>query len=110
MTPFAVAKAYEHQCRALGVRFATSTPVEAIVCKHGQVEAVRTNRGTVNCRYVINAAGAHAYHIAQLVGLELPIIPVRHEYFVTVPLPGLRPDLPNFRIPEMTLYGRVRDG
>ena len=45
--------------------------------------------GTVECRYVINAAGAHAYHVARLVGLELPIVPVRHEYFVTVPLAGL---------------------
>jgi glycine/D-amino acid oxidase-like deaminating enzyme len=59
---------------------------------------------------VINAAGAHAYHVARLVGLELPIVPVRHEYFVTVPMEGLTRDLPCFRIPELTLYGRVRDG
>jgi glycine/D-amino acid oxidase-like deaminating enzyme len=56
---------------------------------------------------VINAAGAHAYHVARLVGLELPIVPVRHEYFVTVPLDGLSPGLPCFRVPEMTLYGRA---
>ena len=56
---------------------------------------------------VINAAGAHAYHVARLAGLELPIVPVRHEYYDTVPLPGLSPDLPCFRIPEMTLYGRA---
>ena len=35
---------------------------------------------------------------------------MRHEYYITVPMNGLRPDLPCFRIPEMTLYGRVRDG
>jgi glycine/D-amino acid oxidase-like deaminating enzyme len=81
--------------------------VQEILCKEGRVEAVRTDRGEVRCRYVINAAGAHAYHIAKLVGLELPIIPVRHEYFVTVPLEGLNPRLPCFRVPEMTLYGRA---
>jgi glycine/D-amino acid oxidase-like deaminating enzyme len=43
------------------------------------------------------------------VNLELPIVPVRHEYFVTVPMDGLTPDLPCFRVPELTLYGRVRD-
>jgi glycine/D-amino acid oxidase-like deaminating enzyme len=32
---------------------------------------------------------------------------VRHEYFVTVPLEGLSPRLPCFRVPEMTLYGRT---
>ena len=42
--------------------------------------------------------------------MELPIFPVRHEYYVTVPMEGLTPDLPCFRVPELTLYGRVRDG
>ena len=110
MTPYNVAKAYEHQCRKCGVRFAFSTPVQEIVYEEGRVRAVRTTSETIDCRYVINAAGAHAYHIAKLVGLDLPIVPVRHEYFITVPMTGLIPELPCFRIPEMTLYGRVRDG
>jgi glycine/D-amino acid oxidase-like deaminating enzyme len=105
-----VAKAYEHQCRKMGVRFATGTAVDGIDVREGRVRGVRTDRGTVECRYVINAAGAHAYHVAKLVGLELPIVPVRHEYYVTVDLPGLTPDLPCFRVPERTLYGRVADG
>jgi len=109
MTPTCVVKAYAHQGRKMGVRFATSASVEAILSKNGQVSAVRTNCGTVECEKVINAAGAHAYHIAKLAGLELPIVPVRHEYFVTVPVRGLGPELPCFRIPELTLYGRVRD-
>ncbi len=110
MTPGSVAKSYENACRGMGVRFANSTRVEEIVVQDGRATGVKTNQGTAECRYVINAAGAHAYHIARLAGLELPIVPVRHEYFVTVPMPGLTPDLPCFRIPELTLYGRVRDG
>ncbi len=110
MTPRCVVKAYEHQCRRLGVRFETSVLVEEIVVQQGRVTSVKTNHGSADCRYVINAAGAHAFHVAKLVGLELPIVPVRHEYFVTVPMPHLAPDLPCFRIPELGLYGRVRDG
>lgn len=110
MTPYSVAKSYEHQCRKMGVRFATDTAVEAIDCRDGRVAAVRTDRGPIPCRVVINAAGAHAYHIAQLVGLTLPIVPVRHEYYVTVTMPGMHPGLPCFRIPELSLYGRARDG
>src|SRR5262249_46005239 len=106
MTPACVVKAYEHQCRKMGVRFATSTMVEEIRCQNGQVTEVKTNQGSAQCRYVINAAGAHAWHVANLVGLDLPIVPVRHEYFVTVPMAGLSPSLPCFRIPELTLYGR----
>src|SRR6266545_664613 len=72
MTPGCVVKAYEHQCRKLGVRFATSTRVEAITLRSGRVSGVKTNRGAAECRFVINAAGAHAYHVAKLAGLELP--------------------------------------
>ncbi len=109
MTPRCVVKAYQHRSSKLGVRFATSVAVEGIICQDGRVTAVKTDRGTVACELVINAAGAHAHHIAKLVGLDLPIVPVRHEYYITVPMDGLTPDLPCFRIPELTLYGRVRD-
>ncbi len=48
--------------------------------------------------------------MARLVGLELPIIPVRHEYFITEPLKaGLHAQLPCLRIPDLTLYGRAEN-
>jgi glycine/D-amino acid oxidase-like deaminating enzyme len=109
MTPGCVVKAYAHAAGKIGVSFATSVAVQGIKSKDGRVVAVETNRGAIECEKVINAAGAHAYHIAKLAGIELPIVPVRHEYYVTVPVEGLTPDLPCFRIPELTLYGRVRD-
>jgi len=110
MRPYAVASSYAYQCRQLGVRIATSTAVEGILTSKGRVSGVKTSVGTASCRYVINAAGTNAYHVAKLVGLELPIVPVRHEYFVSVPLQGMVPDLPCFRVPELTLYGRPCEG
>jgi len=110
MRPYAVASSYAYQCRKLGVRIATSTTVEQILTSNGRVAGVRTDRGAAACRYVINAAGANAYHMAKLAGLELPIVPVRHEYFVSVPLEGMAPDVPCFRVPELTLYGRPCEG
>jgi glycine/D-amino acid oxidase-like deaminating enzyme len=107
MTPLAVANAYEHQCRRMGVRFGLGTAVTGVTVKDDRVVAVQTDRGDVRCDVVIDAAGAHAYHVARLAGLELPVFPVRHEYYDTVPLPGLRPELPCLRIPELTLYGRA---
>jgi glycine/D-amino acid oxidase-like deaminating enzyme len=110
MKPYAVASSYAYQCRKLGVRIATSTAVESIAQKNGRITSVKTNRGEAACQFVINAAGANAYHIAKLAGLELPIVPVRHEYFVSVAMEGMTPDLPCFRIPDMTLYGRPAEG
>lgn len=110
MTPKNVAASYKHNAEKLGVKFSSATSLHSIVVKNGRVAGVVTSRGTADCRYVINAAGANAYHVAKLAGLDLPIFPVRHEYYVTVAMSGLTPDLPCFRIPEWTLYGRVREG
>lgn len=109
LDPQTVVRAYEYQARQLGARFATAVQVEGIQCRNGRVEAVQTDLGTIPCRMAINAAGAHAYHIARLAGLELPIVPVRHEYFVSVPMAGLEPTLPCFRVPDLSLYGRAAE-
>ena len=110
MLPKSVASSYRHECERMGVQFVTGTSVDTIEIEDGCVTGVGTDRGKIRCRYAINAAGAHAYHIAQLAGLELPIVPVRHEYFVTVDWDGLDPQFPCFRVPDLTLYGRVADG
>jgi len=107
MDPRSVVRTYEHYSRQMGVRFATGVALEGIELRGGHVAAVRTSRGPVECRYAINAAGSHAYHVAKLVGLELPIVPVRHEYFVSVPMAGLEPELPTLRIPDLSLYVRA---
>ena len=106
LQPYDLAMAYRAHARAARVRFATEVRVTGIALRAGAVAAVETDRGEVRCAKVINAAGAHAWHVAHLAGLDLPIVPVRHEYFITVPIAGLRPDLPTFRIPDATLYGR----
>lgn len=106
LQPNDLALAYYTQSRHLGVKYQMRTALEDIRLRGGRVEAVVTERGAVNCKTVINAAGAHAYHVARLVGLELPIVPVRHEFLVTVEAPGMNPNLPVVRIPDRRLYLR----
>lgn len=107
LQPSDLTMSYVAHARRLGVRFLTETTVEQVIAKGGRVCGVGTSRGPFACEMVINAAGAHAYHIAREVGLELPIVPVRHEYYVTVPTEGLQPTLPVVRIPDSTLYLRA---
>ena len=107
LQPSDLSMAYARQARRLGARFHTNTAAEKVVVKDGRVCAVETNQGRIECQSVVNAAGAHAYHIAKSVGLELPIVPVRHEYFVTVEAEGAEPMLPVVRIPDSTLYLRA---
>jgi glycine/D-amino acid oxidase-like deaminating enzyme len=107
LQPSDLTMAYVAQARRRGVQFQTNSAVRQVLVKDGRVTGVETEAGTIACEMVINAAGAHAYHIAHGVGLELPIVPVRHEYFVTVPCDGLNPSLPVVRIPDTTLYLRA---
>ncbi len=107
LQPSDLTMAYVHHARRLGVRFQTNSAARNIVLDNGRVCAVETAEGRIECQTIVNAAGAHAYHIARSVGLELPIVPVRHEYFVTIEADGLDPGLPVVRIPDSTLYLRA---
>lgn len=107
MHPQSVVGTYVHHAHQLGARFATDVVVQGIELRGGRVAAVRTSRGTIECGNVIIAAGSHAYHVARMAGLELPIVPVRHEFFVSMPMPGLHPELPVVRIPDIGLYLRA---
>jgi glycine/D-amino acid oxidase-like deaminating enzyme len=106
LQPYDLAMAYQARARAGGARFATGVRVTGIELQGGAVAGVATERGRIRCQTVINAAGAHAWHVARMVGLELPIVPVRHQYFITVPTGGIAPGWPCLRVPDATLYGR----
>ena len=99
LQPSDLTMAYVAHARRMGAKFLTGTPVRSIHVENACVTGVETDTGTIACKMVVNAAGAHAFHVAMSVGLELPIVPVRHEFFVTVHADGLGPDLPVVRIP-----------
>ncbi len=107
LQPSDLTMAYVAHARRGGAKFLTGTPVCSIHVKRGRVTGVETDTGTIACKTIVNAAGAHAFHVARSVGIELPIVPVRHEFFVTVRADGLEPDLPVVRIPDATLYLRA---
>jgi glycine/D-amino acid oxidase-like deaminating enzyme len=71
------------------------------------VTGVRTDRRAAATDLVINAAGPWAGAVAQLAGQQLPVVPVRHEYFVTRAVPGWHAGLPVLRIPDLRLYARA---
>jgi glycine/D-amino acid oxidase-like deaminating enzyme len=106
LQPYDLTMAYAQHARRVGVRFETNSRVDEILMTQGRVAGVRTDSKIIHCKYVVNAAGAHAYHLARSVGLELPIFPVRHEFFVTIPA-QLHARLPVVRIPDSSLYLRA---
>ncbi|MBI5652993.1 MAG: FAD-binding oxidoreductase [Chloroflexi bacterium] len=55
---------------------------------------VETNRGAIATRAVVNCAGPWAAQIGAMVGLDIPIVPVRRQFFVTDALPQIPRDYP----------------
>lgn len=109
LQPYSLATAYAKGAARLGVRFVTHTAVTGIEIHNGAIASVATDRGAVSTETVINAAGPWANLIARMVGLEFPIFPVRHEYFITEEF-GWSPDMPVLRIPDVDLYVRPEIG
>jgi sarcosine oxidase, subunit beta len=83
---------YARQAAALGVRIFTQTPVSGLEPRPAGGYVVHTTRGPVQARRVINATGAWSPKLAEMIGVEVPTFPIRHEICSSEPLkPFLRP-------------------
>ena len=92
--PSSVNLGYLSRARDLGVRIAMETEAIGINLEHDRVASVTTNRGRVGCEHVVDAAGPWAAEVGQLVGLDIPIRPVRRQMVTTTPIPQLPQDFP----------------
>jgi len=70
-----------------GVTFCEHTEVTGIQVTNGHVVAVKTSRGKIAARTVVNAANAWAGSIGRMVGLEFPVEVRRSHLLVTERLP-----------------------
>lgn len=82
---------YARAAARQGVEIHTLCPVTAIERLADGFE-VRTSKGRLRARRILNAAGAWSPEVARLVGVEMPTWPSRHEILSTEALkPFLRP-------------------
>ena len=104
--------------RARGAEIRRHTPVRAIERAALGAWTVHTDRDTVRCRHVVNAAGTWCREIGAMMGADLPVVPMLHQYLVTAGVPEIaeraaagEPELPIIRDPEESWYLRQeRDG
>ena len=55
--------------------------------KNGWV--VETDKGSIECEHVVSCSGNFARQTGKMVGLDIPVIPVEHQYIVTEPHPEI---------------------
>lgn len=94
VTPEAVVQGYAYGARALGAHIRVGCEVLDITSSGGEITGVVTTHGTVQTGTVICAAGAWSRSCGEMVGIELPVTPLRRQVLFTEPMSGLPPDLP----------------
>ena len=87
--PSGVTQAYAAGARKLGAEIHRFTPVTATIPQPDGSWIVETPKGNIHTQWVVNAAGLWAREVARMAGLELPLQPTEHQYFVTETIPEI---------------------
>src|SRR6056297_3192899 len=81
--PSGVTAAYATGARQRGAEIHRFTPVTGAEQQPDDTWIVRTAKGDIHTQWVINAAGLWGREVAALAGINLPLLPTEHQYFVT---------------------------
>jgi glycine/D-amino acid oxidase-like deaminating enzyme len=110
LEPAQLPAGYARACGKLGAALLPNTTVEEIVTEAGAVAGVRTDRGEIRTRVVVDAAGAWLRRVAALGGSSVKLVPTRHQLMITVKLPDVRANQPITRIIDANVYIRPESG
>jgi glycine/D-amino acid oxidase-like deaminating enzyme len=83
--PYSVMTGFTLRALAQGAELERDIEVTGIEMDAAGVAAVKTTRGTVATRTVVNAAGAWSARVAKMAGLDLPVEPLRRMLVPTEP-------------------------
>jgi dimethylglycine dehydrogenase len=115
--PADLTQALAKGARNRGATIYRNTAVVAIEQASSGGWVVSTEQGSITCDHVISATGNYARQTAAMVGLDIPVIPVEHQYIVTEPHPELKqrkadglPELGVLRESDGSWYLREENG
>ncbi len=87
--PADLTQALAKGARARGAVIYRNTMVDGIERTAAGEWRVRTAKGDITCEHVVTASGNYARRTGAMVGLEIPVMPVEHQYIVTESHPDL---------------------
>jgi sarcosine oxidase subunit beta len=93
-TPESVVNGYAGAARRAGARLVRNCAVTAIDSSGGAITHVVTDQGAVATDTVVCTAGAWSRQLGAMVGVDLPVEPLRRQILTTAPMPGLDPHTP----------------
>jgi glycine/D-amino acid oxidase-like deaminating enzyme len=108
--PARVAIGFATRAGEVGARLLPFTAVQGLLSDGGHATGVMTARGPIHAPVVVDAAGGWAARVAASAGIALPLVPVRHQLFITEAIPGVEPLQPIVRLVEASVYVRYEQG
>ncbi len=110
LDPTGLTNAFASGARARGARIRTGVRVVGIDVSDGRVTGVATDDGTLEAEYVVIAGGIWANELGRMAGVNIPVVPMEHQYLITRQIDGTRPDFPTLRDPDHLVYAREEVG
>jgi len=92
--PNSIVMGYINAARRHGAVCLTDCSATGIELKKNKVRKVRTSLGTVETETVVNACGPWSAFFGNEIGLEIPVSPLRRQWFVTENIPELPAEFP----------------
>jgi len=108
--PGQLPRAYLSAAQRLGAVVEAGTTVTAITANGDSVEGVVTDKGDVSTPVVVNAAGAWARMVGEMAGVFVPVVPTRHQLYITRPISGVDYSQPTVRVLDRRVYVRPEWG
>lgn len=93
-TPESVVLGYARAARRAGARLVRGCSVTDVATDGSAITAVQTSHGTIRTDTVVCAAGAWSRQIGDMVGVDLPVQPLRRQILTTEPMADLDPHTP----------------
>jgi sarcosine oxidase, subunit beta len=110
IAPRQILNGYLNAAQRLGAQVQWGSEVVQVQHQNGRIASVGTTRGHIETDAVVNAAGPWAGVLAKLVGVSLPVTPLRRQVAATVPCTLLPADMPMTIFAGDGFHFRVRDG
>ncbi|MBM1634566.1 GcvT family protein [Sulfitobacter mediterraneus] len=102
--PSDITQALAKGARMAGARIFEDTKVLSVDVEGGVIKGVETDKGRIDTPIVIACAGQWTRTFAKSVGVNVPLVPMEHQYMVTERIEGVTPDLPTLRDPDRLTY------
>ena len=87
--PADLTQALAKGARSRGATIYRNTAVTAIEQQPDDSWIVKTDQGDISCEHVVSCTGNFARKTGEMVGLDIPVIPVEHQYLVTEAHPDI---------------------